>query len=274
MQLYVNDRAAIRFRGVEANINDDILDYEDVLKQFSAGASSSVRPPFGPPPVPFDSHKGALQGRAAATRCGGPESGLCCRKVSSCATVGAAVYGDDEAGFADLAFEISGHCSSGFRPVPAIFGFSLRYESYSPCFKLQLCCWEFSQIRKYGVAREAHSPPPVAARPVEKCCEVGLPIFFKGGYAKILVEFPFKLYVKEIVRLHGVPTSIVSDRDPRFTSKFWGDFQKAMGTTLDMSTAFHPQTDGQTERVNQVSSYAEGSCHGLQGKLGGSPPID
>ena len=61
-----------------------------------------------------------------------------------------------------------------------------------------------------------------------------------------------KLYVKEIVRLHGVPTSIVSDRDPRFTSKFWGGFQKAMGTTLDMSTAFHPQTDGQTERVNQV----------------------
>ena len=61
-----------------------------------------------------------------------------------------------------------------------------------------------------------------------------------------------KLYVKEIVRLHGVPTSIVSDRDPRFTSKFWGGFQKAMGTTLDMSTTFHPQTDGQTERVNQV----------------------
>ncbi|KAL6225567.1 hypothetical protein ACLB2K_004416 [Fragaria x ananassa] len=61
-----------------------------------------------------------------------------------------------------------------------------------------------------------------------------------------------KLYVKEIVRLHGVPTSIVSDRDPRFTSKFWGSFQKAMGTTLDMSTTFHPQTDGQTERVNQV----------------------
>ncbi|KAL6191961.1 hypothetical protein ACLB2K_038350 [Fragaria x ananassa] len=59
-------------------------------------------------------------------------------------------------------------------------------------------------------------------------------------------------HVKEIVRLHGVPTSIVSDRDPRFTSMFWGGFQKAMGTTLDMSTTFHPQTDGQTERVNKV----------------------
>jgi hypothetical protein len=61
-----------------------------------------------------------------------------------------------------------------------------------------------------------------------------------------------KIYVKEIVRLHGVPVSIVSDRDTRFTSNFWSGFQKAMGTTLDLSTAFHPQTDGQTERVNQV----------------------
>ncbi|XP_062021012.1 uncharacterized protein LOC133737489 [Rosa rugosa] len=61
-----------------------------------------------------------------------------------------------------------------------------------------------------------------------------------------------KLYIEVIVKLHGVPVSIVSDRDARFTSKFWSGFQKAMGTDLDMSTAFHPQTDGQTERVNQV----------------------
>ncbi|KAL6140765.1 hypothetical protein ACLB2K_059059 [Fragaria x ananassa] len=54
------------------------------------------------------------------------------------------------------------------------------------------------------------------------------------------VDVLCKLYVKEIVRLHEVPTSIVSDRDPRFNSKFWGGFQKAMGTTLDMSTSFHP----------------------------------
>ncbi|KAJ4959984.1 hypothetical protein NE237_019894 [Protea cynaroides] len=49
-----------------------------------------------------------------------------------------------------------------------------------------------------------------------------------------------KLYVDNIVRLHGVPESIVSDRDPRFTSKFWEGLQKAMGTTLKFSTAFHP----------------------------------
>ena len=62
----------------------------------------------------------------------------------------------------------------------------------------------------------------------------------------------YRLYIREIVRLHGVPVSIVSDRDPRFTAHFWKSFQKAMGTRLTMSTAFHPQTDGQSEMTIQV----------------------
>ena len=61
-----------------------------------------------------------------------------------------------------------------------------------------------------------------------------------------------QLYLKEIVRLHGVPRTIISDRDSRFTSHFWECVQSALGTKLKFSTAFHPQTDGQTERVNQV----------------------
>ena len=62
----------------------------------------------------------------------------------------------------------------------------------------------------------------------------------------------YRLYIREIVQLHRVPVSIVSDRDPRFTTHFWRSFQKAMGTRLTMSTTFQPQTDGQSERTIQV----------------------
>jgi transposase InsO family protein len=61
-----------------------------------------------------------------------------------------------------------------------------------------------------------------------------------------------KIYMKEIVRLHGVPNSIVSDRDPKFTSKFWRQLQQRYGTTLKFSTTAHPQTGGQFERVIQI----------------------
>ena len=61
-----------------------------------------------------------------------------------------------------------------------------------------------------------------------------------------------QLYVDWIVRLHGVPSEIISDRDPRFTSNFWKALQVAMGTQLKYSTAYHPQTDGQTERTIQT----------------------
>ena len=61
-----------------------------------------------------------------------------------------------------------------------------------------------------------------------------------------------RIYIQQIVRLHGIPQSIVSDRGSTFTSRFWRSFQDALGTDLDYSSPFHPQTDGQTERVNQI----------------------
>ncbi|KAD3336850.1 hypothetical protein E3N88_32369 [Mikania micrantha] len=61
-----------------------------------------------------------------------------------------------------------------------------------------------------------------------------------------------KIYMNEIVSRHGVPISIISDRDSRFTSRFWQTLQEALGTKLKLSTAYYPQTDGQSERTIQT----------------------
>jgi len=61
-----------------------------------------------------------------------------------------------------------------------------------------------------------------------------------------------KIFAREIWRFHGLPTDIVSDRDSRFTSEVWQELLKKLGIRPRMSTAFHPQTDGQTERLNQT----------------------
>jgi transposase InsO family protein len=60
------------------------------------------------------------------------------------------------------------------------------------------------------------------------------------------------LYLSRIVSLHGIPKTIVSDRGTQFTSRFWKSLHQALGTKLAFITAYHPQTDGQTERVNQI----------------------
>ena len=63
------------------------------------------------------------------------------------------------------------------------------------------------------------------------------------------------IFMKQIFRLHGILKVIISDRDPKFTSNFWRYLFKGMNTTLNFGTSFHPQTDGQTKRVNQVLEY-------------------
>jgi hypothetical protein len=88
-----------------------------------------------------------------------------------------------------------------------------------------------------------------------------LPVHTNYGGEKLA-----QLYVDNIVKLHGVPSRIVSDRGTQFTSRFWRSLHKAMGTKLDFSSAYHPQTDGQTERVNQIMEDILRACVLTYGK--------
>ncbi|GKC83540.1 putative reverse transcriptase domain-containing protein [Tanacetum coccineum] len=69
-----------------------------------------------------------------------------------------------------------------------------------------------------------------------------------------------RMYLKEVVTRHGIPVSIICDRDPMFASNFWRSLQKALGTSLDMTTAYHPQTDGQSERTIQTPEDMLRAC--------------
>lgn len=93
----------------------------------------------------------------------------------------------------------------------------------------------------------------------------------------IALQHPFsaqqvaRVVLEQVVRLHGLPRSIVSDRDHMFTSSFWTHLFKLLGTKLSLITAYHPQTDGQTERVNQyLEMYLRCAVHQQPhaGKLG------
>ncbi|GKF90215.1 reverse transcriptase domain-containing protein, partial [Tanacetum coccineum] len=75
-----------------------------------------------------------------------------------------------------------------------------------------------------------------------------------------LMEKLTRQYLKEVFLRHGVPVSIISDRDSRFTSYFWQSLQEALGTQLDMSTVYHPQMDGQSERTIQTLKYMLHAC--------------
>ena len=82
-------------------------------------------------------------------------------------------------------------------------------------------------------------------------------LFVRTDYA---LDKLVELYIREIVQFHGIPISIISDRDSRFTLRFWGNLKKALSTRLKFSTTFHPQTDGKSERVIQVLEDMLRSC--------------
>ncbi|KAI3758645.1 hypothetical protein L6452_06213 [Arctium lappa] len=111
--------------------------------------------------------------------------------------------------------------------------------------------WKWEQvsmdfITKLPRTRKGHDAIWVIVDRLTKSAHF-LPI--RGDYK---MERLAQMYIDEIVSRHGVPVSIISDRDSRFTSRFWQSLQKALGTRLDLSTTYHPQTDGQTERIIQT----------------------
>jgi hypothetical protein len=77
------------------------------------------------------------------------------------------------------------------------------------------------------------------------------------------------IFMKEIFRLHGLPKTIISDRDAKFTSSFWKSLFVGLGTQLAFSMTYHPQTDGQTERVNKSArGHVEDACYASTQAMG------
>ncbi|CAI7903370.1 unnamed protein product [Closterium sp. NIES-53] len=77
-------------------------------------------------------------------------------------------------------------------------------------------------------------------------------VHFAPCRTRITAEETARLFISTVMRVHGIPSAIISDRDPKFTSNFWKETWAQYGTKLQFSSAYHPQTDGQTERTNQT----------------------
>jgi hypothetical protein len=75
---------------------------------------------------------------------------------------------------------------------------------------------------------------------------------FLPAYTTYTARKSAEIYLDQIVRFHGIPKTIISDRGAQFIARFWEQFQQTLGTKLIRSSAYHPQTDGQTERINQI----------------------
>ncbi|KAH0671214.1 hypothetical protein KY285_025427 [Solanum tuberosum] len=109
---------------------------------------------------------------------------------------------------------------------------------------MKMCIVEFvAKCPNYQQVKVEHQ------RPSDQMTKSAHFLLVKTTYA---VEDYAKLYIQEIVRLHGVPVSIISDRDAQFTTRFWKSFQKGLDSKVNLSTTFHPQTDGQVEHTIQT----------------------
>jgi hypothetical protein len=84
---------------------------------------------------------------------------------------------------------------------------------------------------------------------VDKLTKVSHCVLVKTMHASVNIA---EIFMKEIARLHGIPRTIVSNRDMKFNSNFWRGLFKGFGTNLKFITTYHPQTDGKTKRVNQI----------------------
>ncbi|KAG3147925.1 hypothetical protein PI126_g12680 [Phytophthora idaei] len=169
-------------------------------------------------------------------------------------------------------------------PVGGHLGREKTYGSVSTIYWWpKLYKWVDTYVRTCETCQRTKSSPhaaaPLASLPVPTRCWQSISMEFvfglpkdKAGNTGIVVfvdrlskmahvaavpdtiggEGTALLYLDRVFRQHGLPEAIVSDRDPRFTAKFWKSLFQVLGTRLDMSTADHPQTDGQTGRVNRV----------------------
>ncbi|CAN6454199.1 unnamed protein product [Victoria cruziana] len=113
--------------------------------------------------------------------------------------------------------------------------------------------WEFPEWKWYEVTMDFVMGLPRTQRKHNVIWVIVDRLSKSAHFLAIRASMPLEnladLYISEIVRLHGIPRAIVSDRDPRFASRFWKAFQKDLDTQLKTSSAFHPQTDGQSERT-------------------------
>ncbi|GJP44696.1 hypothetical protein CLOM_g4057 [Closterium sp. NIES-68] len=92
---------------------------------------------------------------------------------------------------------------------------------------------------------------------IDKFSKMG---YFIRTHTTARTEETAQLFVRHIISQHGIPTTLISDRDPKFTSKFWKELMSLLGTKLAMSSVYHPQTDGQTERLNQIVEQLLGAA--------------